>query len=785
MTSQPSPSPTSARFPTSCGRPLPLGASRHPDGVNFAVLSRHATAVSLVILPEEGGSKPLAEFPLDPRRNRTGDHWHVVVHELPEVFCYGWRVDGPHGRRTRFDPTRLLVDPATTILSNGAEWAGTCETDPERTGRRSLFARHGRFDWEDEGPPLTPPEDSIIYELHVRGFTRHGSANVANPGTYRGLIEKIPYLKWLGVTAVELLPIHEFDECDCPFTNPETGEKLVNFWGYNTIAFAAPKAAFAATAKEHGQVDEFREMVKAFHQAGIEVYLDVVFNHTCEGDDRGRTFHFRGLDNELYYLLDDQGRYLNFSGCGNTVNCNHPIVREMILNCLRHWVGDMHVDGFRFDLASILGRDRRGNIMVEPPVIEAIAEDGVLADAKLIAEPWDAGGAYQVGGFPFGRRWSEWNGKYRDDVRRFWKGDPGMTGALASRLCGSSDVYQWGGRLPRHSVNFVTCHDGFTLWDLVSYNHKHNEANGEGNRDGSNDNWSWNSGVEGETDDPGVVQLRIRRAKGLMATLLMSQGVPMLLAGDEFLRTQKGNNNAWCQDNDISWVDWSKKDQNADFLRFTREMIRLRRMHPVFRRRRYFVGELGPLVPAKIPTSASQPTFPTAGPVRPGEAGIPTDETGRVPLIPANGGEAPVPPPPLANPQQPPPRRTPDSGRMSLPGVVIPLADIHWHGVEPYKPDFSVSSRAIAFSLDGRFTGRDGDPDYHPDADFYVAMNVMPGPIKFVVPPSPTGRKWRKLIDTGEDAPKDILPENEGPVVRPRESLTVASFGMVILMTEP
>ena len=760
---------------TSRGRPLPLGGSRQPDGINFAVLSRHATRVTLVILPESGESKPIVEVALDPRRNRTGDHWHVRLHGLPETFCYGWRVDGPHGQRNRFDPTRLLIDPAATLLSGGAVWAGTCETDPERTGRRSLFARGTRYDWEDDAPPLTQPEDTIIYELHVRGFTRHESSLVAHPGTYRGLIEKIPYLQWLGVTAVELLPIHEFDECDCPFYDPVTGEKLVNYWGYNSIAFAAPKAAFAATAAEHGQVIEFRDMVKAFHRAGIEVYLDVVFNHTGEGDDRGRTFNLRGLDNELYYLLDDQGRYTNFSGCGNTVNCNHPIVREMILNCLRYWVGDMHVDGFRFDLASILGRDRRGNVMVEPPVIEHIAEDGVLADTKLIAEPWDAAGLYQVGGFPFGRRWSEWNGKYRDDVRRFWKGDTGLVGALASRIGGSSDLYQYSGRLPRHSVNFITCHDGFTLWDLVSYDHKHNEANGEGNRDGSNDNWSWNSGVEGDTDDPGVNELRVRRAKGLMATLLMSQGVPMILSGDEFLRTQGGNNNAWCQDNVIGWVDWAKKDEHADFLRFTREMIQLRRKHPVFRRRRYFVGELGPVVPVKPPlvVQAQKGTaFPPAGPVRPGEAGMPTDETGRNPAIPPNG--------------DPPPRRPSDSGMGSLPGVrPVPLADIHWHGVEPYKPDFSVSSRAIAFSLDGRFTGRDGDPDYHPDADFYVAFNVMPAAIKFVVPPSPTGRKWRKLIDTGEKSPKDVLPENEGPPVRPRESVTVAPFGLLVLMTEP
>ncbi len=750
---------------TTRGRPFPLGASRVADGVNFAVLSRHATAVTLAVFPASGG-RPLAEIALDPWKNRTGDHWHVRVDGLPDVFCYGWRVDGPKGKKHRFDPTRVLIDPASTILSQGEVWAGTCETDPERTGRRSLVHRHRRYDWGDDAPPLTPHEDTVVYELHVRGFTRHPSGGVAHPGTYRGLIEKLPYLKWLGVTAIELLPVHEFDECDCPFTDPETGEKLVNFWGYNSIAFAAPKGAYAAAAKDHDQGTEFRDLVKACHEAGIEVYLDVVFNHTGEGDDRGRTYNLRGLDNALYYMLDEDGNYLNYSGCGNTLNCNHPLVRDLILTCLRYWVGDMHVDGFRFDLASILGRDPNGHVLVEPPVVEMIAEDGVLADTKLIAEPWDAGGLYQVGGFPFGRRWSEWNGKYRDDVRRFWRGDAGFAGAVASRVCGSSDLYQWNGRLPRHSVNFVTCHDGFTLWDLVSYDRKHNEANGEGNRDGSDANYSWNGGVEGETGDPGVLQFRVRRAKGLMATLMLSQGVPMIVAGDEFLRTQKGNNNAWCQDNEVSWVDWTLQEKNKGFLRFVRELIWLRRRHPVFRRRRFFVGELGP-----VAGTAGGVAFPPSGPVRPGEAGVPTDQTGRQSLFP-NGVS--TPPPAPTTTRTPPPA-------VGLP----PLADIHWHGVEPYKPDFGPTARCLAFSLDGRFTGRDGDPDYHPDNDFYAALNVTPGPLTFTVPPSPTGRRWRRLIDTAAEPPNDILAENQGPVVAPRSALTVPPFGMVVLMSEP
>lgn len=570
------------------GRSLPLGATALADGVNFALLCRHGTRVTLVLYDLEE-DEPIAEVGLHPRRNRTGDHWHVQVAGLPRTFSYGWRVDGPSGRHHRFDPSIVLLDPAATSITGGALWGRSAEANPRVTSRRSVFYRQP-FNWREDVPPLTALEDSIIYELHVRGFTCDGTSNVAKPGTFTGLVDKIPYLQWLGVTAVELLPIHEFDESDCPFSNPRTGERLRNFWGYNSIAFAAPKAAYACTGWEHGQITEFREMVRAFHEAGIEVILDVVFNHTGEGNDRGRTYSFRGLDNQLYYLLGPNGEYLNFSGCGNTVNCNHPVVRQMLMNCLRFWVADMHVDGLRFDLASVFGRDQFGNVLVEPPVVELIAEDSVLADTKLIAEPWDAAGLYQVGRFPFGRRWSEWNGRYRDDVRRFWRGEPGMAGTLATRLCGSADLYEESGRQPRHSINFVTCHDGFTLWDLVSYDHKHNEANGEGNRDGLDDNCSWNCGTEGPTDDPEVLGLRRRQVRNLVATLLLSQGVPMLLAGDEFLRTQGGNNNAWCQDNDVSWVNWECSSRNADFLRFVREMIALRKRHPVLRRRRFLRG---------------------------------------------------------------------------------------------------------------------------------------------------------------------------------------------------
>jgi glycogen operon protein len=671
------------------------------DGINFALLCRHGTAVSLV-LSSPDGAELLGEIVLHPHKNRTGDHWHILVAGLPPTFRYGWRVDGPSGDGNRFDPSMVLLDPACTALSDAAVWGRSIETSPRSTVRRSLFFRRA-FDWKEDVPPLTPLEDSIIYELHVRGFTCHPSSGVAHPGTFAGLIEKIPYLQELGITAVELLPIHEFDECDCPFSNPQTGEPLRNFWGYNSIAFAAPKTSYASSGDQHGQVHEFRDMVRAFHAAGIEVILDVVFNHTGEGDARGRTYSFRGLDNKLYYQLGPDGSFLNFSGCGNTVNCNHPVVRNLLITCLRYWVADMHVDGLRFDLASVMGRDSHGRVLVEPPIVEMIAEDSVLADTKLIAEPWDAAGLYQVGRFPFGRRWSEWNGRYRDDVRRFWRGEPGLAGALATRLCGSADLYEASGRAPRHSINFVTCHDGFTLWDLVSYNRKHNEANGERNRDGAEENYSSDSGVEGPTDDSAVLALRRRRAKNLIATLLLSQGVPMLLAGDEFLRTQRGNNNAWCQDNEVSWVDWTLAEANADFLRFVRGLIALRKQHPVLRRHQFFRGR-GP------------------------------------------GGDH--------------------------------VPDVTWHGVEPYAPDFSATSRSLVFAFDGRQTGRE------PDQDFYVACNAGADRLTLRLPPSPSGRPWRRVVDTALPPPEDVVELHEGPSLAAGAPYSLAPNAVVVLISE-
>ena len=570
------------------GHPLPLGATIVRNGVNFSVFSRNATAVTLVLY-YPGDPEPLIEFPLDPRANRTGDVWHALVRGLDPGVEYGYRaarVPNAQPRIHRFDPDVVLIDPYAKALCGGEVWGERAALHcalPQaaaRRPRRSLLA-NGDFDWGFDQPLNIPLAASVIYELHVRGFTAHPSSAVASPGTFAGLIEKIPSLQDLGVTAVELLPVNEFEEGDTDRVNPLTGERLLNLWGYHSLGFFAPKASYARDRTGGGQVAEFKTMVKALHAAGIEVILDVVFNHTAEGDERGETTSFRGLDNAVYYLLDGgSGAYANYSGCGNTLNCNHPVVRDLILESLRYWVTEMHVDGFRFDLASILGRGRDGAVLSNPPLLEQIAGDPVLGSTKVIAEAWDAAGLYQVGTFPAWGRWAEWNGKFRDDVRRFVRGEPGMTQPLAARLMGSPDVYRASGRETYHSINFITAHDGFTLADLVAYDRKHNEANGEGGRDGSDDNLSWNCGHEGRADVPEqVAALRRRQARNLIAILLLARGVPMLLAGDERGRTQGGNNNAYCQDNPTSWVAWGEGG-DEDLRRFVKLMLRLRERHP-------------------------------------------------------------------------------------------------------------------------------------------------------------------------------------------------------------
>ena len=567
-------------FATARGHCRPFGATVEPNGVNFAIFSRHAERVSL-LLYREGTMEPIAEIPLDPSANKTGDVWHIFIADLPLSILYAYRVFGPFlpQKGHRFDPKEIVLDPYARALSGGHAW-GKPDISHERTGShlmRRCRIVSGKFDWEGDVPLRTPMSCTVVYELHVRGFTCHPSSRVAHPGTFLGLSEKIPHLKSLGVTAVQLMPVVEFDELDQSRKNPVTGDPLKNYWGYSPIAFFAPKASYAAFPGE--QVREFKQMVKAFHQAGIEVILDVVYNHTCEGNEAGPTISFRGLDNAIYYMLDNQGRYYNFSGCGNTLNCNHPVVRDLIIDCLSHFVAEFHVDGFRFDLASILGRGSDGKVLEDPPLIRHIAEHPVLAGTKLIAEAWDAAGLHQLGKFPAWGRWAELNGMFRDDIRHFVRSDPHTTAPLAKRICGSLDIYGDASRHPYHSINFITCHDGFTLNDLVSYDEKHNWENGEDNRDGCQYNVSWNCGTEGPTDDEETIALRRRQMRNFFAILMVSQGIPLLSQGDEFARTQNGNNNAYCQDNPTTWIDWRLAEQNADLLRFARMMIALRMNH--------------------------------------------------------------------------------------------------------------------------------------------------------------------------------------------------------------
>jgi len=568
--------PAGGEVRVSPGFPLPLGVRDCCDGFNFALFSRNAERVELLLYQDARDPEPWMTLALDAAIHRTGDVWHVLVSGIAWGQAYAYRVHGPAAPEQghRFDSRLALLDPHALALAG--------------TGKCLLVDR--RFDWEGDRRPRHPWADTIIYEAHVRGLTVHPSAGSEHPGTFLGVIEKIPYLRALGVTALELMPLQEFDERSNPRRDPASGKPLANYWGYDTAAFFAPKEGYASRRAPGCQLDEFKTMVKALHRAGIEVILDVVFNHTAEGNENGRTLSFRGIDNAIYYMLEDDRRYYkNFTGCGNTLNCNHPVVRDFVIDCLRYWVAEAHVDGFRFDLASVLGRGTQGELLPNPPLLERIAEDPILRDVKLIAEAWDAAGAYQVGSFA-GGRWAEWNGRYRDDVRRFWRGDPGMVGALAARLGGSADIYQRAGKTPVNSVNFITCHDGFTLNDLVAYAGKHNEANGEDGRDGTDQNHSANHGVEGPTDDEAIERLRVRQIKNLLATLLVSRGVPMILGGDEFGRTQRGNNNAYCQDNEVSWYDWSLLEKNAEIVRFVREMIALRKRTPVLRREGFYVG---------------------------------------------------------------------------------------------------------------------------------------------------------------------------------------------------
>ncbi|MBA1159095.1 glycogen debranching protein GlgX [Microvirga sp. Marseille-Q2068] len=576
------------------GEPLPLGLHDCHDGTNLAVFSRHATRMTLLLYESANAPSPYMNFDLEADHHRTGDVWHVRLHGDLRGMLYALQADGPRGadQGHRFQPDQLLLDPYAPSISGNA-WSLPPESsvEPAACTHRGVIADHW-FNWQGEVRPRHPWNKIIIYETHVRGLTVHPSSGAEHPGQFLGVVEKIPYFKRLGITAVELMPVQAFDPYARRKRDPLTGSSMPNYWGYDPVALFAPMPGYAAGSSPNAPVTEFKTMVRELHKAGIKVILDVVFNHTAEGDETGETSSFRGLDNAIYYILSpDRRRYLDFTGCGNTLNCNHPVVRNMIVDCLRHWVVQMHVDGFRFDLASILGRDAGGKILPNPPLLEQIAEDPLLRDVKLIAEAWDAGGAFQVGEFP-GTRWAEWNCHYRDDVRRFWRGDPGMTGRFATRLCGSADLYhQNGNGSPVKSINFITCHDGYTLNDLVSYATKHNEANGEGNRDGLNENYSDNNGAEGSVADRTIDAMRLRQIKNMLTSLFVSRGIPMILGGDEFRRTQGGNNNAYCQDNETSWYNWKRADCNQDLVNFVSDLIALRQAHPVLSADRFYTPE--------------------------------------------------------------------------------------------------------------------------------------------------------------------------------------------------
>jgi len=576
------------------GNPNPHGALFSEEGVNFSISSRHATQVELLLFAHADSPQPFQIIALDKNNNHTFFSWHVFVEKLPAGIWYGWRIDGPSLTQEsglRFDKEKLLLDPWARAVSDKLWRRGNaCKSgDNSASAMRAAVVDNNHYDWEGDTTLAIRSEKAIIYELHVGGYTSHPSAKVKHPGTFAGLIEKIPYLQQLGITHVELLPVMAFDMQDVPSHTAELG--LKNYWGYSTHSFFSPHPGYCVTPQQATHIREFRDLVKALHKAGIGVIMDVVFNHTSEAGAEGPVINFKGIAGNSFYLTDkyDKRIFHDYTGCGNTVNANHPLVSNFIITCLEYWVREMHVDGFRFDLASALARGEDGQVMQDPPVVWGIELSQQLAKTKLIAEAWDASGLYQVGSFP-GYRWGEWNGLYRDTIRRFLRGDAGVTNEVATRICGSSDLYQHQGRLPISGINFITCHDGFTLNDLFSYNEKHNLANGEGNRDGCNNNLSYNFGAEGPTRDPAINSIRYKQAKNAFAILLLSHGVPMLLAGDEFLNSQRGNNNGYCQDNELSWLDWTDSKRNADILRFVQQMIQLRKRHPSLMRRNFLTG---------------------------------------------------------------------------------------------------------------------------------------------------------------------------------------------------
>jgi len=657
------------------GTSFPLGATVYPDGVNFCVFSHHGETVDLLLFNEVEDGKPSRIIRLDPALNRTANYWHIFLPGISSGQLYAYRVHGPFApdKGLRFDGDKVLLDPYTREVAVGTRYdrkAAIMPGDNCESALKSVVVDTSTYQWQGDLPLNRPYSGTIIYEMHVAGFTAHPNSGVqaVKRGTYAGIMEKISYLVDLGVTAVELLPVQHFDDQDA-------SEGLANFWGYSPLAFFAPYSGYSSRREPLGPTAEFRDMVKALHKAGIEVILDVVFNHTAEGNENGPTFSFRGLEDSAYYILDEKGNYRNFTGCGNTVNANYSIVRRLIMDCLRYWVSEMHVDGFRFDLASVLSRDENGIPLVSPPVLWEIDSDPVLAGAKIIAEAWDAAGLYQVGSF-VGDRFREWNGRFRDDVRRFVKGENGAVPAVVSRILGSPDLYP---AAARRSINFITCHDGFTMNDLVSYNAKHNESNRENNNDGSDQNCSWNCGVEGSSDRPDVLALRSRQVRNFFTILLLSHGTPMLLSGDEVRRTQAGNNNAYCQNNTTGWFDWDDGEKNEDVFRFVKLAIAFVKGYALFRHEGYLDA----------------------------------------------------------------------SGQSAGPGIV-------WHGVRLGEPDLTDDSHVIAFTL-----------QYPDKGEFiHVMCNGYWDGLNFDLPPQPTGRRWRRIIDTALLSPHDITEIGTAPVLK-------------------
>lgn len=589
--------PSSSSFKLLAGKTYPIGATFDSEkgGVNFCIYCDEATtAVELLFFKQCDALEPDEIILLDPLNNRSFYFWHVFVKGLPVNTYYAYRVDGPYqpDNGLIFDKHKVLVDPYAKEIDRSL-WSRSAACGPGcnlSTSMRSRVVDLSDYDWQNDRPVNHLLNESIIYELHVGGFTKSLTSKVKNPGTYAGLIEKIPYLKKLGITAIELLPVFEFDDYEVGYVN---GNKLVNYWGYSPVNFFSPHSGYCIDSQRANHLDQFRDLVKALHNAEIGVILDVVFSHTDEGDHLGPLFSFKGFANTSYYFLEQYNKrfYRNYSGCGNTFNCNHPICEKFILDCLEYWVRDMHVDGFRFDEGTILARSEDGHLVANPPVVWAIELSEQLAETKVIAEAWDAGGGYMVGSFP-GHRCAEWNGVYRDDIRDFVRGKPGMLGTVARRIAGSADIYQSQNELPSNSVNFINVHDGFTLYDLVSYNNKHNQANGENNRDGVDNNRSWNCGIEGETENTKIIRRRERQIKNFATILMLSKGVPMFAAGDEVCRTQQGNNNAYCQDNEISWFNWDHVKSHRGMLQFWQRLIAFRKHHPRLFRNRFFDGEI-------------------------------------------------------------------------------------------------------------------------------------------------------------------------------------------------